>query len=148
MAKWPSDPRERALALRAAGKLGRPEDAARGRRRRIENAHQRISEIGFRHIAKVEKALVAGLESASVAQRLKASELILRFWLESERHEVREQAEQAEAMDRDALIAILAAKLTSATPEAEIVRQRMQAETIDGHAGEIAAEGGEIRPAT
>jgi hypothetical protein len=107
MAKWPSDPRERALALRAAGKLGRAEDAARGRRRRIENAHARISEIGVKHIAKVEKALVAGLESASVAQRLKASELILRFWLEAERHEVRAEVEQAEAMDREALVALL-----------------------------------------
>jgi hypothetical protein len=52
--------------LRAAGKLGRPEDAARGRRRRIENAHARVSDIGVKHIAKVEKALVAGLDSASV----------------------------------------------------------------------------------
>jgi hypothetical protein len=59
------------------------------------------AEVVQRHRTKIERAIVAGFDSTSVAQRLKAAELALKMGLRSEAINVAEDKVESEGRSRE-----------------------------------------------
>jgi hypothetical protein len=137
--RYPSDRRERALALVKEGKFGGPKFAAMGGKRRVERAHARVAAVAAKHEGLIEAAFVHALKNGSTAQRLAAAEALTRLALAADRSEVGEQVEEAEQMSRDELIATLSRQLAPGSPVGEVLRARI--EVIEGEASEIADNG-------
>jgi hypothetical protein len=102
---------ELAKRLHREGRLGGPGPARRSVEVRARKASELSAAIVEKHRAKIERAIVAGLDSASVAQQLKAAELALKMGLRSEAIDVGEAKVEGEQRSREELIAALLTKL-------------------------------------
>jgi hypothetical protein len=128
-----------ARRLHAEGKLGGRGPARRSAEVRARRASELSAEIVDRHRVKIERAIVAGLESSSTAQRLKAAELALKMGLSSERLDVSADRVEHEHLDRQQLIGRIMERLTAPTSSGALVRSQLAAEgvVIEGQAVEI-----------
>jgi hypothetical protein len=120
------------------GRLGSRAVARKAGKRSGEVRSGRASalsaEIVERHRAKIERAIVAGLESSSTTQRLKAAELALKIGLSGERIDSTERKAEIEHLDRRQLLDAITEKLTSG-PTAALIGRHLAVQ--NGHDGDV-----------
>jgi hypothetical protein len=134
--RYSSDPSIRAKQLHAAGLFGGAEFGRRGGRVRVRRAHERIAQIGQKHAAEIEAALVQALRHGTTGQKLRAAEVVAKLWLAADRDELHEA--QPEPATRAELISNLADRLSrpglaSSLLRSELVRRNG---ALDGTATE------------
>ena len=123
-----------AKRLHRDGKFGGRQPARKSVEVRARRASELSAEIVERHRRKIEKAIVAGLDSSSTSQRLKAAELALKMGMRSEALDVSQHRDELQHLDRQQLIDALADKLGKSMA-GRLVRARIaeqNGEVIDG----------------
>jgi DNA polymerase III delta prime subunit len=137
---------ERAKRMHAEGRLGSSAVAKRAAQKSAEVRQERsVAAIAQRlyveHEDDVKKALLHALRHGTVAQRLKASEILTRSGLSAQRTEQAERRDEVQAastLTRDQLLERLAAGLTTGAAGA-MLRARIDApEVVDA---ELVEEG-------
>lgn len=130
----------RAKAMHADGRLGNRAVARKAAARSTEVRRERASNIAQQLVTEnreqMERFLRDLMKSGTTAQKLKATELLLKSAMAGERIDAAENRDAAQNQSREELIATLAAKLSGPSPAAAAVRARL-AETVDGTAVEL-----------
>ena len=136
---------ELAKRLHREGRLGTQAQARRAAVVRHTRNADFIASIALRHAAKIERAIVAGLESDKPSERARMVEIVLKHSLAAERLGVMQGRAESEAMDRETAIQILASKLSNGVT-AQVLRARMADLSANGHTDDaIPGQAVEIR---
>lgn len=138
--RYSSDPSERARQLLAEGKIG-PSYGKLGGRPKVPRATDVAAQEIRRHGKLIAKAIVEGLKSDSHHVRLKAVDAALKLDKTLAEEQREEAKAEAEAMDREALIRVLADKLGGDSQQARLLKLEMERRTVDGEAVEVPANG-------
>jgi hypothetical protein len=113
---------EVAKRLHSENRFGGSQPARKSAEIRARRSSEIAQQVVERHRARIEAAILAGLNSSNVNTRLKAAELALRAGMSGERMESAEQRAEAAYLDREQLLASVGKWLMGSPSGAMIAR--------------------------